>query len=322
MDCFTKDSTFSDMFQRPEFKEFVPYIISFFPPTNEKACAMKFSAMSEGGGESMANGLNRLLEVCKTQQKVMYHVYDKNQIQADPTKDRTVLFHFPCSKSKKFVLICAGGGYNIVCSTTEAFPAAARINELGYSAFVLNYRCGKGITQPEPMNDVANALRFIIENKNDFGVEESSYAILGYSAGAHLVSTVGTDNIGYKSLSLPKPGAIILAYPVITMGEKTHMGSREFLFGEKDKDNEELIEKYSTEKHVTKDYPPVFLWQCEKDSLVPIDNSQMMSEALKKAGVPYIYETYDSDVHGWGIAYKEAAEGWVDRSIEFWIKNS
>ena len=83
-----------------------------------------------------------------------------------------------------------------------------------------------------------------------------------------------------------------------------------------------MIEAYSIEKHVTPGYPPVFLWQCSRDSLVPIANSQMMAKALEENGVPFVYETYDSDVHGWGFALGEEAEGWVDRATDFWEKQS
>jgi len=324
MSIFTKDSTYGEVFSTPEFKEYIPFITPFFKPDNEQACKMKLSAMREGGGIAEAKGLNRLYDLIKEGRQVLYNVYSDEEIKKEPSKARTVLFHLPAKeqKSKKFALVCAGGGYNIVCTPSESLPVAEKLNEMGYTAFVLNYRCGKGITQPTPNNDLANALRFIIKNKEKFGVCEEGYSVTGFSAGAHLVSAIGTDNLGYKYHNLPKPGLVCLAYPVITMGEMTHMGSREFLFGIENKNNEELIDKYSTEKHVTADYPPCFVWQCDKDSLVPIENSKLMAKALEKAGVPYIYETYDSDVHGWGIAYLEDAEGWVERAVELWEKES
>lgn len=318
MDVFTKDTTWKEIYDTPEFAEYLPYLAMFYDPSAPRRMEqLTLSCFGESGGRSTAYGFNRLLEILKSGEEAVFPLSE-----TDENGKAAILFRFPVKNKSKFALVLAGGGYRFVCSASEGFPVAARLNELGYNAFVLNYRCGEGYSAPAPQDDLAAALRFILENREKFNVSAQGYAVIGFSAGAHLVATLGTDNLGYKTRSLPKPGLIGLAYPVITMGDLSHYGSREALFGEEKKDDPKMIECYSVEKHVTSDYPPVFLWQCSRDSLVPVENSQMMAQALAAAGVPYIYETYDSDVHGWGYGLGEAVEGWVDRAADFWKKQS
>ena len=60
------------------------------------------------------------------------------------------------------IIICPGGGYSMICSFVEGLPYAKRLNEQGYSAFVLYYRCRKKARYPAPMEDLARALGDIL----------------------------------------------------------------------------------------------------------------------------------------------------------------
>lgn len=109
----------------------------------------------------------------------------------------------------------------------------------------------------------------------------------------------------------------MLSYPLITMGEFTHEGSRGKLLGE-ECDNIALREKYSIEKHVDAHYPKTYLWQCKDDNVVPYQNSILMIEALKNGGVEYEHFAVEGTAHGWGLATNTAAEGWLNQAVAFW----
>jgi acetyl esterase/lipase len=70
--------------------------------------------------------------------------------------------------------------------------------------------------------------------------------------------------------------------------------------------------------NITSSFPPSFVWQCNQDNIVPIENTEMLVKSLKEKGVPYAYEVFQSKAHGWGIGKGTEAEGWVDRAIDFW----
>lgn len=268
--------------------------------------------------QSICDGFSYMQSLCRQGRKLFIPVYNEEEILKHPDLRERVIFHFPAEQRAKFVVICAGGSYGAVCSMAEAFPTAKRLNEMGYHAFVINYRVGKYACAPNPQEDLANAIRYILEHAEELGVETQEYAVCGFSAGGHLAASFGTEALGYKHYDLPKPEILFLAYPVITMGENTHKGSCRRLLGWKNIKSKELIYRYSIEKQVTQEYPSCFIWQCEHDREVSIENSQLFVKALDKYNIPYIYRTYPGDGHGWGLGEGTAAEGWLRQAVKFW----
>ena len=260
----------------------------------------------------MTDGFN-YLDALVAEGKKVYHTVSP----AESGKEKMGIFHFPVDKKAKPVIICPGGAYMMVCSFVEGFPVAKRINELGYHAFVVNYRTGKKALTPNPQDDLAAAIRYIADHAEELNVDASDYLLGGFSAGGHLAASFGTEQLGYSRYALPKPGAMFLAYPVITMGAYTHETSRNLLLG-KEKKNPAAIEKYSVEKQVTAAYPPTYLWQCQRDDTVSIENSVMLDRALTDAGIDHIYKTYNSSNHGIGIATGTPAQGWLEEAVDFW----
>ena len=120
-------------------------------------------------------------------------------------------------KKHPVAIICPGGGYHWVCSFSEGLPYAQKLNSMGYSAFVVHYNCGVGKEYPAPHDDLSRAIKEIMAHSDEWNLDMENYSLWGSSAGGHLVASFGTDSMGYKKYNLPKPGAIILSYPVISM---------------------------------------------------------------------------------------------------------
>lgn len=219
-------------------------------------------------------------------------------------------------KKHPFAIVCPGGGYSMVCSFLEGVPYANRLNEQGYSAFVLHYRCRKKARYPAPMEDLARALRDILSRAEELNLEIDGFSIWGSSAGGHLAASFGTEAMGYSRFGLPKPGALILCYPVITMGACTHTGSRKNLLGS---DPEEaLTELTSVEKQITPNYPPTFVWCGNADRTVAPENSRMLAKELEKNGISHRFVEYPGVDHGVGLGIGLACEDWFEESVAFW----
>lgn len=266
---------------------------------------------------SMIDGLQELVET-SAHEKMIYDIWDEKDKEKEPSKRQTGLFAFRVQNAKRFVLICPGGGYVNVCSIAEGFPLAAALKQKGIASFILRYRTAENAVFPNPADDVAQAVKFILGNKETFGLSSDRYGLMGFSAGGHLAATFGTETLGYKKYGVPRPEAMFLGYPVITMGEKTNVGSREELLGD-NWDNKEIQTQYSIEKNITGQYPPTFIWNCKEDSCVPCDNSVMLVEALKSNDVKVMYEAYPGNANGWGLGIDTLADGWLDRAVEFLI---
>lgn len=216
-------------------------------------------------------------------------------------------------------IICPGGGYHLVCSFVEGRPFAKALNRMGYSCVVVYYRCDEEARFPAPTDDLAWAVQTVLDHAEEWHLDTDNYSVWGSSAGGHLVASFGTASMGYAKYGLPKPGALTLTYPVITMREKTHGGSRDNLLGTHP--SEEMLHLTSVNEQVTENYPPTFVWYGEDDSLVPPANSQMMAEALAANGVPYELHHYPATEHGVGLGKGLPCEGWIEKAAAFWEKH-
>lgn len=205
------------------------------------------------------------------------------------------------------VVVCPGGGYSHLSDVKEGSDVAKWLNSLGISAFVLKYRLGMRYHQPNQLLDAARALRTVRARAGEWNLDAKRIGILGFSAGGHLASTLATHfDAGNPDAKDPidrvgsRPDLVILIYPVITMGEFTHKGSKTNLLGENP--TAELVQKYSNELQVTKETPPAFLVHTMNDPAVPVENSLMFVAALRKAGVSFEFHLYEQGPHGFGLA--------------------
>lgn len=245
-------------------------------------------------------------------QRVRDLFFTKNEYFLD---DRFVLRD---GKKHPFAVICPGGGYMMVCSYIEGVPFAKRLNELGISAFILYYRVKRKALYPAPQDDLARAVREILAKAEEYKVEPEGYSVWGSSAGGHLAASFGTKSTGYANYGLPRPGAMVLCYPVISMrAETAHLYSREKLLGKQpDPALEGLL---SVDEQVGSDYPPTFIWCGDADKTVKPENTRHMAAALEKAGVPHLCEIVLGVDHGVGPGTGTAAAGWIDRAAAFWL---
>ena len=205
------------------------------------------------------------------------------------------------------IIVCPGGGYSHLSEIKEGSDVAKWLNSLGITAFVLKYRLGMRYHAPSPLLDASRALRMVRSRAKEWNLDLHRIGILGFSAGGHLASTLATHFDAGKSdandaidRESSRPDLIVLIYPVITMGEFTHSGSKKNLLGENP--TAEAVKLYSNQLHVTKDTPPTFIVHAVADPGVPVENSLLFADALRKAHVPFELHLYEQGPHGFGLA--------------------
>jgi len=213
----------------------------------------------------------------------------------DISEPRMTVFLAPKEKANgTAVLICPGGGYGGVAQVKEGDEIAKWFNQLGVTAFVLYYRMPNGHYKI-PLKDAQTAFSIIRHRAKEWNIDKNKIGVMGFSAGGHLASTVGT----HFKCSAQRPAFMILAYPVVTMNELTHGGSRTNLLGEHP--SEKLKDMFSNELQVTKRTPPTFMVHAEDDDAVPVANSKNMLKALQDHGVPAKLQLYEKGGHGFGM---------------------
>jgi acetyl esterase/lipase len=216
------------------------------------------------------------------------------------------------------VIICPGGGYSHLAIKSEGYDVAKEFNKIGVTAFVLKYRLPSDAIMVDktigPLQDAQQAILILRTRAAEWGINPSRIGIMGFSAGGHLASTAGTHYnkvvVDNKANVSTRPDFMILMYPVITFGELAHKASKDNLVG-KDASTA-LIDLYSNEKQVTPDTPPTFLVQAEDDNIVPVQNSLMFYEALRKAKVLAEMHIYPAGGHGFGLNNTKSKERWFD----------
>lgn len=252
----------------------------------------------------------------------------------------------PKTASRPFILIIPGGGYNHY-GRHETEQIALKMASLGFSSAVLFYRI-KPTKFPEPLLDAAQAVSLVRKNSKKWNINPDKIILLGFSAGAHVAASLGAywnSNLISSFSNLPpqeiKPNALVLSYPVITADENfCHKGSIDALLENLSEDEKKkLVEAsnsknlrsvVSIEEHVTKDFPPSFIWHTLADEAVPAENTIFLAQALRRAKVEFEYHLFSRGRHGLALSCAQTAnadgsniekecEIWPDLMLE-WLK--
>ena len=231
--------------------------------------------------------------------------------------------HLPEKPNGAAIVICPGGGYGGLVTKGEGHGIAAWLNAHGIAGIVLEYRLPAGRPYV-PLLDAQRAIRTVRANAAQWKVDPKKVGIIGFSAGGHLASTATvhfdagegktTDAIARES---SRPDFSILIYPVISMEEGVHRGSKKNLMGETPAAG--LPDYFSTQRHVKTGTPPAFLAHAVDDKVVPIENSRMFYEAQQKAGLPARLVELPNGGHGLNGYKGPSWDKWQAESL-LWLK--
>lgn len=238
-----------------------------------------------------------------------------------PETEVFITVYHPAPPNGTAVVICPGGGYGGLAVQPEGHGIAAWLNGHGVTGVVLEYRMPAG-RHAVPLLDAQRAIRTVRANSKAWNIDPARIGIIGFSAGGHLASTAATHFDAGKPEATDavdrvscRPDFAILIYPVISMGELTHGGSRNNLLGKAP--SAELIELYSNEKQVTDKTPPTFLAHPLDDTVVVPANSKSFYEALQAHKVPGKYLELASGGHGLNGYKGPMWDAWQTQSLEW-----
>lgn len=236
------------------------------------------------------------------------------------------------SANGQAVIICPGGGYGILAYDWEGTDIAKWLNSHGIAGIVLKYRLPSAITQTSPhlvpMSDGQQAIRLVRHHAEEWNIDPDKIGIMGFSAGGHLASTLGTHfdsgNPGSDDPILQqscRPDFMILGYPVISFNEKfTHIGSRNSLIGKTPEAR--WVNYFSNEEQIRSDTPPTFIFHSQDDTGVPVKHSLMFYEGLVAKKIPVEMHLYPLGQHGYSLSLnKEGTQkDWPNSCIN-WMKH-
>ena len=221
------------------------------------------------------------------------------------------------------VIVCPGGGY-ARRADHEGEPFAKLFAEHGFVGAVLHYRVAPN-RHPLPLADGCRAVRLVRHMAADLNIAPHRIALMGFSAGGHLASTVATqpdlhrepaDDLAGKISA--RPDRLILGYPVISFTTKYHAGSAENLLGRDAPLS--ARRQVSNELHVTAQNPPAFLFHTADDPAVPVENSLNFAAACAAQQVPVALHVFAHGRHGVGMASDDPVlRRWTELLLD-WLK--
>ncbi|MFI4877185.1 MAG: alpha/beta hydrolase [Blastopirellula sp. JB062] len=211
------------------------------------------------------------------------------------TKPMMTLYQAPPeNRSGAAVVVCPGGGYNILAYDLEGTEVAQWLNEIGVTAVVLHYRVprAKGDHQIGPMQDAQRAIRLTRQHAAEWGIDPTRIGLIGFSAGGNLAanSSVGHalktyDPIDQADERSCRPDFLILVYPAYLIV---------------DDDSVTLNDRAA----VTQETPPTVMIHAANDP-VPCNNSIAFFLDLNRHKIPAELHVYPTGGHGYGLRPSE-----------------
>lgn len=224
---------------------------------------------------------------------------DKVTRVTDVESPTLLVYSPPADKSNgTSVLVCPGGGYNILAFDKEGTEIAEWLNRIGVTAFVLKYRVPRRKNQPKhlaPLQDAQRAIRLVRSKAEQLKIDPKRVGVLGFSAGGHLAAMLSTsfEQDSYKptddvdALST-RPDFTVLIYPAY-MFQGTSL---------------------KKELRVTKKTPPALMIHADNDPHSALSSTTYYN-ALKQAGVPAAMHIFPDGGHGFGMRKsKHTASAW------------
>ncbi len=231
---------------------------------------------------------------------------------------------------RKAILIIPGGGYRRVAADREGGPVAEAFLAYDFVAFVLNYTV---FEKPFPSHliQASKAMKYIKDNKEEYGIDTENVFVVGFSAGGHLAGSLGTmwdKKEIYDEIDMPfgynKPKGMMLIYPVVSSKYKFHKPSFDSLLLDEDAPREKR-KACSLEENVSKNTPPAFIMHTSNDELVDVRNSLTLGAALKKHNILFEMHIYPDAPHGIALATEVTMrdeEKFNNPHIAEWVKNA
>lgn len=210
----------------------------------------------------------------------------------------------------------------------------------GYTVFAIRPGSVSKFSAPEMLANLNQGIRWVKEHAGDYGVDPDRLGLMGASAGGHLAclaAVTAEDGNGagaatgfstrVKAAAVFFPPTDFLDYGGKSLDPRTGdpmgqlLGRLAFpqgLNGETAEGVTEKIRQISPARLVTPQTPPFLLIHGDADSVVPLQQSELMLAALQKAGVPAELIVKQGGGHPWLTLHEEVQvlADWFDKQLK------
>ena len=198
----------------------------------------------------------------------------------------------------------------------------------GFALASINYRLSQDAIFPAQLLDCKAAIRWLRAHAAENGIDPTHIGVWGASAGGHLVALLGTTGDVKEFDTGENSGVSSRVQAVCDWFGPTDFASdpkadapdspQARLIGGPLSQNAGKVQRANPIHYITKDDPPFLIMHGDKDPVVPLEQSQLLAEALEKAGVKVTFHVVPGGGHG-GPEFRKREE--VDRLFVFFLKN-
>jgi acetyl esterase/lipase len=229
---------------------------------------------------------------------------DRNVTRIAEVTNPLLEVYRPATSNGAAVVICPGGGYNILAIDLEGYEVAEWLAGLGYTAFVLQYRVPQ--KQEGALQDVQRAIRLVRSQAGKYGIDADKIGVLGFSAGGSLAARASTrfNDKTYTAMDATdqlsaRPEFSVLIYPAyLDQGENLTL---------------------TPELKISEETPPMYIFATADDKYA--NSSLVMTQALREHEIPVELHILPAGGHGYGLRKgSEAAEFWPERAEKWLLK--
>jgi acetyl esterase/lipase len=211
-------------------------------------------------------------------------------------------------KTGTTVVVCPGGGYQILAMDLEGTEVCDWLNSVGVTAVLLKYRVPKrtGLEKhTAALQDAQRAIGLVRHHAAEWGIDRKRIGVLGFSAGGHLAA-LASNQCNPRSYPAAdeadstdcRPDFTVLIYPAyLTVKEQG--------------------DRIAPELNLTSNTPPTFIAMAEDDP-IRVETALFYAAALKKVNVPFELHIYPSGGHGYGLRpSKDLVTTWPQRATDW-----
>lgn len=198
-------------------------------------------------------------------------------------------------------ILVHGGGFTKGDKQTFIKPLFEPLAKAGFVWFTINYRLAPQHAWPACADDVASAIKWVKQHAAEYKGDPKRIALIGESAGGHLVSWAGVTGKGDTAVA-----AVVPFYAPHDLGvqveRRKELGGLGGLIGTQELNDAawKKLADISPINHIVPGLPPFLQLHGDKDTTVPIEQSINFETKMKAAGNSCETITVAGGIHGMG----------------------
>lgn len=222
------------------------------------------------------------------------------------------------------IILVHGGGWRNGDKNKFITPLFAPMTKAGFTWFTINYRLAPAHRWPACADDVERAIRWVKANARQYKADPKRIALVGESAGGHLVSYVGVRGAGETSVAAVVPIYAPHDLEFHARARNTLGPSLSALFGLTELDDAAVkqLRAASATTYLRKSLPPFLQMHGTKDAQVDYAQSVKFQERMKALGNQCDLITIPEGAHGMGgwdkllPDYQDQLVAWLRQALK------